>query len=240
MFVVPPETLEMAKALADPTRFQVYSRIAEADAPVTVKELGRLFPLHHSAIRIHLHKLIEAGLIASETVHHRGVVGRPEISFRLGPRSINIVLPPRNLHLLAELALEYSASNNHRRDGLIAFGEEWGRNMVRDLYPAPAEPVDWQLAVERVAEALQDLGCMSHVQTRCNGDYHLIESNCLFLPLSRSHMPTVCLIHQALIRGMLKELTGRDDVTLDHERSIARDNEECCLTRVIPPNRPAT
>jgi len=32
---------------------------------------------------------------------------------------------------------------------------------------------------------------------------------------------------------MLQELTGRDDVTLDHESSIAQDDGERCLTRVI-------
>ncbi len=61
MFVIPPDTFGTARALADPTRFEVYSRIAEAETPLTVKELTRVFPLHHSAIRIHLRKLEEAG-----------------------------------------------------------------------------------------------------------------------------------------------------------------------------------
>jgi len=240
MFVIPSEALEMAQALADPTRFQVYSRIAEAESPVTVKELTRVFPLHHSAIRIHLRKLQEAGLIVSETIHRRGVVGRPEISFRLGPRGINIVLPPRNPQFLAELALEYGTSNGNDLDGLVTFGEEWGRKVVGGVYPPLDEPVDWRLAVEHVAEALRGLGCVSRVEEDDAGDYYLIESNCPFLPLSKSHAPTVCQIHQALIRGMLQELTGRDDVALDHESSIAQDDEERCLTRVILSGRPAS
>ena len=231
MFAIPPDVLETARALSDPTRFQVYSKIAEADGPVTIKELTKHFSLHHSAIRIHLHKLEQAGLIAAEAIHREGVVGRPEYSFRLGPRAINIVLPPRNPQFLAELALEYSTGNGSGPEGLIAFGEEWGRMLMRERTELVQPTVDLASAVGLVAAALQSLGCAGKVEGEPGTGFYLIESHCLFLPLSQSHAPVVCRIHQALIQGMLTELLGANSFRVQQESSIAM-GEEICRTRI--------
>lgn len=231
MFAIPPDTLETARVLADPTRFQVYSKIAEADGPLTIKDLTKHFSLHHSAIRIHLHKLEQAGLVTAEAIHREGVVGRPEFSFRLGPRAINIVLPPRNPQFLAQLALEYSTGNGSGPEGLIAFGEEWGRKLMRERPETEGSPVELSTAVELVAAALRSLGCAGKVEGEPRTGLYLIESHCLFLPLSHSHAPVVCRIHQALIQGMLTELLGPHRFELEQESSIAM-GEEMCRTRV--------
>ncbi len=233
MFVIPPDTFGTARALADPTRFEVYSRIAEADGPVTVKELTRWFSLHHSAIRVHLRRLEEAGLITAEAVHRSGVVGRPELSFRPGPRAVNIQLPPRNLQFLAQLALEYCTANDSNTEGLATFGEEWGRRVARELPAVPKGPLPLAAAVEVAAAALRGLGCAARIENGEGRGLALIEGSCLFSPLSSSHAPVVCQVHQALIRGMLLELTGSNGFRLDHVASLALGHRTC-RTQIIP------
>ena len=71
--------------------------------------------MHHSAIRIHLARLEEAGLIVSRAVHQQGVVGRPQLVYLPNPTVTNVHAPPRNYELLARVALEYAAAGVNGR-----------------------------------------------------------------------------------------------------------------------------
>lgn len=230
MFMPPFETQELARTLADPTRFKVFSRIAAAGRPVTVKELMTHFDLHHSAIRIHLRKLEEAGLITSEAVHHQGAVGRPELCFSLGPRRISISLPPQNPELLADLALQFATEQGANEATMRAFGEKWGKRWAGERDTARRLPLSQ--ALDALRQALVDIGCSTEVGETENGGSFLIETNCFFSPLSRSYLPLVCELHQGIIAGMLSALSDAR-FELEHQESMAKDNERC-ITLLIP------
>lgn len=230
MFIPPFETQELARALADPTRYQVFSRIAAAAKPVTVKDLMETFDLHHSAIRIHLRKLQDAGLISSQTLHHQGSVGRPELAFTLGPRRVDISMPPRNPELLAALAMEFAQENGADAAGLRAFGEKWGSKWATDHFGQLDLPLFDALV--RLKEALIAIGCNTEVGDKPDGHSYLVETNCLFLPLSREFLPLICELHQGIISGMLSALAA-EEYTLEHRESIAQAGERC-LTIVTP------
>src|SRR5665811_456647 len=72
MYEVRPDILEVAKALGEETRFNIFRRIADAAEPLSVKDLVAELGMHHSAIRIHLGKLEDAGLIYSKKRHIPG------------------------------------------------------------------------------------------------------------------------------------------------------------------------
>ena len=230
MFMPPFETQELARTLADPTRFEVFSRIAAAGRPVTVKELMTHFDLHHSAIRIHLRKLEEAGLITSEVVHHPGAVCRPEISFSLGPRRIHIAIPPNNPELLADLALQFATEHGANEAALRAFGEKWGKRWAEEKDSAVRLPLPQALVA--LKEALIAMGCSTEVGETENGGSFLIETNCLFSPLSRTHLPLVCELHQGIIAGMLSALSDAE-FQLEHQESMAKEDHRC-ITLLIP------
>ena len=69
-----------ARALGDPTRHQLFRYIADADRPVDVAELTEHLGLHHNAIRQHLAKLVDAGLLSEDTIRRVGR-GRPRLSY---------------------------------------------------------------------------------------------------------------------------------------------------------------
>lgn len=71
-----------ARALGDPTRHELFRYIAEASRPVDVAELTDHLGLHHNAIRQHLAKLVEVGLVDEATAPPAGR-GRPRLCYTL-------------------------------------------------------------------------------------------------------------------------------------------------------------
>ena len=72
----PDEATEQARALGDPTRNAIFRYIDAASDPVGVAELTDHFGLNHNAIRQHLAKLRDAGLVVEELATPSGP-GRP-------------------------------------------------------------------------------------------------------------------------------------------------------------------
>ena len=132
MFQVRSDILEISKALGEETRFAIFREIAQADVALTVKDLVAIFGMHHSAIRIHLSRLEDAGLIVSEKRHTKGAVGRPQLAFLPNPHALSFSLPPRNYEFIAQLALDYAREDGGDVERAQEFGSEWGRNYVRE------------------------------------------------------------------------------------------------------------
>jgi predicted ArsR family transcriptional regulator len=75
---------EQARALGDPTRHAIFQYIAAAAKPVDVAELTDHLGLNHNAIRQHLAKLVDAGLV-TEGRASGGGRGRPKLLYELDP-----------------------------------------------------------------------------------------------------------------------------------------------------------
>ena len=75
---------QQARALGDPTRHEIFRYIADASFPVDVAELTDHFGLNHNAIRQHLAKLVDAGLVVEDTAPSSGR-GRPRLVYVLDP-----------------------------------------------------------------------------------------------------------------------------------------------------------
>ena len=73
-----------ARALADPTRYAIFCYLDEAAGPVGVAELTAHFGFNHNAIRQHLAKLRDAGLVIEEVGAPTGP-GRPALRYRPTP-----------------------------------------------------------------------------------------------------------------------------------------------------------
>src|SRR5687768_9778653 len=73
-----PAPIEIHKALADDTRYRLYRYLRLSGRPVPVRELATRLGLHANTIRPHLRRLVEAGLVASETRRGPSAVGRPQ------------------------------------------------------------------------------------------------------------------------------------------------------------------
>ena len=75
---------QQARALGDPTRHEIFRYVADTDRPVDIAELTAHLGLNHNAIRQHLAKLVDAGLVVEEHAPSSGR-GRPRLVYRVHP-----------------------------------------------------------------------------------------------------------------------------------------------------------
>src|SRR5687768_2802250 len=68
---------ETARALGEDTRFRIYRQLYRSSDPVAVTTLAQEFSLHPNAIRQHLSRLEQAGLVVSRAERGGGGAGRP-------------------------------------------------------------------------------------------------------------------------------------------------------------------
>lgn len=202
---VQPDILKLSKALGEETRFAIFREIAAASDPLTVRDLVKTFGMHHSAIRIHLTRLEEAGLIVSQALHHRGVVGRPQLVYLPNSTVTSVTLPPRNYELLARVALEYAAAGFSSDPSAEDFGTAWGRAHMSGTRGSDQLPL--AEALPALVTELRALGGNPELVELDGDGYALVEHNCLFGDISASHEPLVCSLHQGLAQGILQELT---------------------------------
>lgn len=227
-----PEILEVSRALGDGTRFAIYRHITSSETPTTVKDLVDVFGLHHSAIRIHLHKLQETGLITCRKLSRDGMVGRPQLAFVPSTKILSITLPPRNYRFLAHLALDLASADEMTPELADGFGVAWGRRYIRERVDTNRRGLPFPQALDELCMQLNLLGGTARY-TALNGDgYALQERNCLFSDLASEHHPSVCLLHQAAIKGMLTELSGCE-IAFEQSSRLA-DGADLCYTKVVP------
>jgi predicted ArsR family transcriptional regulator len=230
-----PDILEVSRALGDSTRLAIYRHITSSETPTTVKELVDAFGLHHSAIRIHLHKLQETDLITCHKLDRGGMVGRPQLAFVPSTKALSISLPPRNYRFLAQMTLDLACVDEMAPELADSFGVAWGRRYIRERVGAKGRQLPLPEAIKELCGQLDHLGGTMRY-TSLNGDgYALEEHNCLFSDLAIERHPFVCLLHQAAIKGMLMELSGRD-LAFDQSSSLA-EGAEFCYTKVVPLSR---
>lgn len=75
---------QQARALGDPTRHAIFQYVVEATDATDVAELTAHFGFNHNAIRQHLAKLVDAGLVVESSAPASGR-GRPRLIYRPDP-----------------------------------------------------------------------------------------------------------------------------------------------------------
>ena len=187
-----------AKALADPSRFQLFRFIADAERPVGVAELTDLLGFHHNAIRQHLAVLVGAQLV-SESNEVRNVPGRPRKQYELRADALNAFANVSGSYQrLAELLLALAETGETPFD----IGFHAGQNMAA---PADEDRDDMQsLARQLAIEGFEP-------ETTSSDTIRL--GHCPFADLAVKNPGVVCELHRGLINGYLASLDG--DITSD-------------------------
>jgi predicted ArsR family transcriptional regulator len=185
---------QQAKALGDPTRNRIFRYVADADDAVDVGELTRHLGLNHNAIRQHLTKLIDAGLVVRSTAPARGR-GRPRLIFGVHPtvdERWGVGGPHQRLSLLL---LEMLRTG----DNAVEVGRRAGR---MTHLGAPGER-----AIERVEKAMARFGFDPSLVTEGELSEFVLR-NCPFAEAAAADPRTVCAIHLGLAEGMADQLDG--------------------------------
>ncbi|HLF39918.1 MAG TPA: helix-turn-helix domain-containing protein [Acidimicrobiia bacterium] len=183
-----------ARALGDPTRHAIFRLIEDAGEPVTVIALTERLDLHPSAVRQHLAKLIDAGLVVEVRQPPAGP-GRPPGRYRAAPAVLGRWGTESPYERLALLLLEVARSGRSARD----VGEEAGRLVAR-RQAGQLEPL---ALLEAVATQLGFEPCR---QDRGDG-VSLVLNRCPYAAAAAADA-MVCELHRGLAEGVAGEAGG--------------------------------
>ena len=186
-----------ARALSDPTRFGIFRYIADAGRPVGVAELTTAAALNHNAVRQHLAKLRDAGLIAEQVQAPDGP-GRPRLAYVVTPDAAGQAgLPGPYEWLAVQLAgavrHQLSAREAGRRAGVAA------AIAVPASVPAGDGVAMIEAEMERHGFRPTTVDAVSGVE--------IVLGRCPFAAAAAEDPATVCQLHLGLAEG-IAETTG--------------------------------
>lgn len=215
----PPATMQVqARAMGDPTRFRIFRFVLEAEAPVRVATLTEHLGLNHNAVRQHLAKLCDAGLLVEEFVGRDGP-GRPHLEYRVAPAAHGTWTTAAPYEFLALLLLDVAAGRCTAQDA----GRDAG---LRLQLPA--------------ANGTGAVGVLVGEMGRRGFDPRRVEhppltevrfERCPFETAAQAEPDVVCAIHRGLSEGIL-ENAGADVEVVD---LIAHDPRQAgCRLQLRP------
>ena len=186
---------QQARALGDPTRHELFRYVADAGRPVDVAELTAHLGLHHNAIRQHLAKLVEAGLVSEATAPRVGR-GRPRLIYTVHPSAESrwgVSGPYERLSLLLSEIIRTG-------DPPVDVGRRAGRHVSAATRDA-ADPV------AGLVDAMERHGFEPTAKRRGN-QVDIVLGACPFETTALADPDTVCGLHLGLAYGTADALDG--------------------------------
>lgn len=189
---------QQARALGDPTRHDVFRFVADAGRPVDVAELTEHFGLNHNAIRQHLAKLVDAGLLVEDRAAPSGP-GRPRLVYVVDPGAESrwgVTGPYERLSLwLAEMV--------RTGDAPVEVGRRAGRR--RRLGSGASASTDDPVAA--LVDEMAQHGFDPTVRRR--GDkVEITLRTCPFASTALADPDVVCALHLGLAYGVTEDVEG--------------------------------
>lgn len=199
-----PTLQQQARALGDPTRHRIFEYVAASPGPVGIAELTAEFEFNHNAIRQHLAKLLDAGLVVETTVPTGGR-GRPRLQYRVEPSADSRWGSVSSYERLSVLLTEIISSGDSP--------EEVGRRagMEFEVASQPAE------AVSDIADVMARLGFEPVVQDK-GSRVDVVLGACPFASAVLTSRDVVCGLHLGLAEGMT---AGTEGLSVDE--LVAKD-----------------
>jgi predicted ArsR family transcriptional regulator len=184
-----------ARALGDPTRHGIFRYLSESDGPVGIAELTAEFGVNHNAIRQHLAKLLDAGLVLETTVPTGGR-GRPRLLYEIDPAADSRWGSVGPYERLSMLLTEIIRTGESAVEVGRRAGEEY------DIRPTPATA-----SVTDVVDAMARLGFDPTVQTR-GSRVDVVLQTCPFASAVYVDPDVVCDLHLGMAEGMTANAQG--------------------------------
>jgi predicted ArsR family transcriptional regulator len=208
---------ETARALGEETRFKIYRRICQADDPVPVSALAQALALHPNAIRVHLSRLEQAGLVVSRADREGSGAGRPRRLFEPSPDPVDFAHPPRSMRSLVTVLAEAVDSLPADRKAIVAFGRGWGRSWAaRRKRENGAAPRSLRGRAELISRELREWGWRP-TSERHSGEIRVTTERCLFNDLVPGTNGRCCALEEGLLTGLVQTLVN------GHARVIKAD-----------------
>jgi predicted ArsR family transcriptional regulator len=173
----------------------VLQEMIDAGRPVHVSELAEVFPIHHTAIRQHLARLVEAGLVAQTSTPPRGR-GRPRLAYSATPDAAAALQPRQGYLELASMLAEAIQDG----DGTRASGRRIGRRVALRHRNKDAVAVIIDEAERLGFDPAPAAGSGRRVDVELR--------HCPYQDVAAQAPETICQLHLGLAEGVADELGG--------------------------------
>jgi predicted ArsR family transcriptional regulator len=189
-----------ARVLVEPARRRVWDAVRGAAAPIGVSQLATTLDVHPNTVRLHLARLVEAGLVI-ETVETDRHPGRPGYRYRAAGAD-----PASN------------ASAYRRLAGLLAQAVRSrvsAREAGRAAGAVDAAPLAGRDPVEAIAGALAEEGFAPEINRAQPNHIDIVLHTCPFADLAAEDPATICELHLGLAEGAAQAIGGLEVDRLD-------------------------
>ncbi len=224
-------------ALVEPARRALYLYVAAQPGPVSRDQAAAGVGLPRHAVKFHLDKLVDEGLLETEfrrlSDRQGPGAGRPSKLYRRSGRQVTVTLPERRYDLAGQIlarAIEDAAGEGLPvRKSLDRAAADAGRTLATKALATKALATKVQATptatarTTSLASTAEVLAAQGY-EPRINSDA-LVLANCPFHTLARDHTELVCGMNLAVITALVAEL-GHGDVTV----SLEPGPDRCCVT----------
>ena len=179
--------------LNQPTRARLFQELGELRRPAGTEELADQLELHPNGVRLHLERMLKAGLL--ERQRTRQSVGRPRDMWTIAPGARPGGESPRAYAELGRWLAEIVSSGKTSQRAVEAAGREIGRGL------APAGTSD--SADDLMRASLTSLGFAPTQTVEETGPLIYRLCNCPYSEVARENQQIVCTLHRGVTRGLL-------------------------------------
>lgn len=191
------------EVLSQPTRARLFGELGELRRPAGTEELAERLALHPNGVRVHLERMLEAGLL--ERHRSRKNIGRPRDMWSIAPRAQPGGDPPRAYAELGRWLAEIVSSGKTSQRAVEAAGREIGRDLA---------PIDSSSSSEELMRAsLASLGFAPTHTLEPTGHLTYRLCNCPYRDVARENQHIVCTLHRGVTRGLLDVITPETRLT---------------------------
>lgn len=192
--------------LAQPTRARIFALLSELRRPAGTDELAGQLGLHPNGVRIHLERMMSAGLV--ERRRERQPRGRPRDSWSISPNAMPGGDPPTAYSDLGRWLVRAIVSSNVSEQEV----EEAGLRIGRDM--APTVPAEEAVEKEQqLFDVLTSLGFQPHREAESSAELTYCLTNCPYRDVVRERQALVCSLHRGMTRGILEVLDEHSALT---------------------------
>ena len=212
-------------ALADPARRALYLYVVAQAGAVGRDQAASETGLPRHAVKFHLDRLVDEGLLEVEFRRLSGRrgpgAGRPAKLYRRTTREVSVSLPERRYDLAGQIlagAIQEAVGNDEPILAAVARAAAAAGRRIGAQTRAAAAPDPPDSA--SIAEILASCG----YEPRTQGDRTIL-MNCPFHALAKLHTELVCGMNLELVKAIAEELEYADvEVRLDPAP------DRCCVT----------
>ena len=204
-----PQTADRADVLATPARVALFEALADLGRPASTRELAERVSRHRNTVRLHLHRMAEAGLLEHRVERHGR--GRPRDEWTVSAHARPFGRPPDGHGQLARWL-----ARAMRTRGALEAVEEVGREIGNEIAPEPAG----RSAAAAIADALAARGFAPRAEPRGDGVRYIL-GNCPYREAVRENPAVVCRLHRGITRGLLDRLAPAAELA----EFVAKDPE---------------